>query len=125
MPASRDRTLRVGLTVVVALAVIMAGTFLIGREQRFWGRKQSYEIRFTRINGLRVGSSVSLTGGDIGSVQDDSFPGDPNASFISIGGSHRIPSRWRGRQGRSARGSALRSSPRAPARTRRVPRRSR
>jgi phospholipid/cholesterol/gamma-HCH transport system substrate-binding protein len=85
MPASRDRTLRVGVTVVVALAVIMAGTFLIGREQRFWERKQSYEIRFTRINGLRVGSPVSLTGVDIGSVQDVSFPSDPNASYISIG----------------------------------------
>ena len=84
MPASRDRTVRVGITVVIALAVIAIGTFLIGREQRFWERKQGYEIRFTRINGLRVGSPVSLTGVDIGSVQEVAFPNDPNASYISV-----------------------------------------
>src|SRR5438094_9467038 len=84
MPASRDRTLRVGVTVVVALAVIMAGTFLIGREQQFWVRKQSYEIRFTRINGLRVGSVVSLTGVDIGSVDDISFPDNTSASYLRV-----------------------------------------
>jgi phospholipid/cholesterol/gamma-HCH transport system substrate-binding protein len=85
MPASPDRALRVGITVAVALAVIMAGTFLIGREQRFWERKQTYEIRFTRINGLHVGSPVSLTGVEIGSVQEVSFPSDPNVSYISVG----------------------------------------
>src|ERR1044072_3072767 len=85
MPASRDRTLRVGITVVVALAVIMAGTVLIRREERVWERKHSYAITLAGINGLRVGSSVSLTGVDIGSVQDVSFPSDPNASYISVG----------------------------------------
>jgi phospholipid/cholesterol/gamma-HCH transport system substrate-binding protein len=84
MPASQARTFRVGMTVVVALAVIMAGTFLIGREQRFWERKQTYEIRFTRINGLRVGSVVSLVGVDIGSVQEVAFANDPSAGYISV-----------------------------------------
>ena len=68
MEPERRRTLRVGVTVTVAVLLAMAGTFLIGREQQFWERKNSYEIRFTRINGLRVGSVVSLTGVDIGSV---------------------------------------------------------
>ena len=82
--AAETSTRRVGLMVVVALGLFMAGTFLIGREQRFWERKISYEIRFARINGLRVGSAVSLTGVDIGSVQEVSFPDDPNAAYISI-----------------------------------------
>ncbi|MGH7820066.1 MAG: MlaD family protein, partial [Candidatus Binatia bacterium] len=81
----RDRrTLRVGLTVVVAIGLFMAGTFLIGRERRFWEQKTAYEIRFTRINGLRVGSAVSLTGVDIGSVQEVFLPEDPNANYISV-----------------------------------------
>jgi phospholipid/cholesterol/gamma-HCH transport system substrate-binding protein len=57
---------------------------LIGREQRFWENKQNYEIRFTRINGLRVGAPVSLTGVDIGSVQAVSFPADPGATYIVV-----------------------------------------
>jgi phospholipid/cholesterol/gamma-HCH transport system substrate-binding protein len=78
------RTLRVGTTVVVALGLAMLGTFLIGREQRFWERKQSYEVRFTRINGLRVGSIVSLTGVDIGSVDEVSFPENTGANYIVV-----------------------------------------
>jgi phospholipid/cholesterol/gamma-HCH transport system substrate-binding protein len=70
--------------VVVALLLGMAGTFLIGREQRFWEHKLSYEIRFARLNGLRVGSIVSLTGVDIGSVDEVSFPDDPGATYISV-----------------------------------------
>lgn len=81
---ARQSALRVGVMVVVALALFMAGTFLIGREQRFWELKISYEIRFARINGLRVGSAVSLTGVDIGSVQDVYFPEDANAAYIAI-----------------------------------------
>jgi phospholipid/cholesterol/gamma-HCH transport system substrate-binding protein len=87
MPESNRTTrtaLRVGLVVVVALGLFMTGTFLIGREQRFWSRKIAYEVRFTRINGLRVGSAVSLTGVDIGSVQGVFFPEDPNANYISV-----------------------------------------
>ena len=84
MPSSSQRTLRVGATVVAAVTLAMLGTFLIGREQRFWETKQAYEIRFTRINGLRVGAPVSLTGVDIGSVQAVSFPEDPAATYIVV-----------------------------------------
>ncbi len=83
-PADRSgKSLRVGVVVAVALGLAMAGTFLIGREQRFWERRVSYEIRFARANGLRTGSQVSLTGVDIGSVQSVWFPDDPNANYIS------------------------------------------
>jgi phospholipid/cholesterol/gamma-HCH transport system substrate-binding protein len=84
MPTSSQRTVRVGATVVVALTLAMLGTFWIGREQRFWEPKQAYEIRFARINGLRVGSPVSLTGVDIGSVQSVSFSDDPGATYIVV-----------------------------------------
>jgi phospholipid/cholesterol/gamma-HCH transport system substrate-binding protein len=84
MEPERRRTLRVGVTVTVAVLLAMAGTFLIGREQQFWERKNSYEIRFTRINGLRVGSVVSLTGVDIGSVDGVSFPENSSANYLSV-----------------------------------------
>ena len=84
MPTSSQRTLRVGATIVVAVTLAMLGTFFIGREERFWETKQAYEVRFTRINGLRVGAPVSLTGVDIGSVQGVSFPDDPGATYIVV-----------------------------------------
>jgi phospholipid/cholesterol/gamma-HCH transport system substrate-binding protein len=84
MEQTQRRTLRVGTMAVVAIVLAMVGTFLIGREQQFWELKQSYEIRFTRINGLRVGSVVSLIGVDIGSVDDVSFPENSSANYILV-----------------------------------------
>ena len=79
-----SRNLRVGLVAAVAIALFMAGTFLIGQEQRLWDRTVSYEIRFRRTNGLRRGAPVSLSGVDIGSVRHVSFPEDPDASYIAV-----------------------------------------
>lgn len=83
---SRDerKSLRVGVLVLVAVGLLIAGTFLVGREQQLWERRVDYEIRFKRINGLRSGSAVTLTGVDIGSVQEVSLPEDPNASYIRV-----------------------------------------
>lgn len=79
-----SRTRRIGLLVGTALVLLMTGTFLIGREQRFWERKVDFEIRFTRTNGLRVSSPVSLTGVDIGAVEEIYFPDDPNSTYITV-----------------------------------------
>ena len=80
----RSRNVRVGLFVSLALAILMAGTFLIGQERRLWERKVDYEIRFQRTNGLRGGAPVSLSGVEIGSVSEVTFPEDPGASYIAV-----------------------------------------
>ncbi|MGH7820488.1 MAG: MlaD family protein, partial [Candidatus Binatia bacterium] len=84
MPSAASRNVRVGVLVSVALALLMTGTFFIGRERRFWESKVDYEIHFQRTNGLRVGSPVSLSGVDVGSVNDISFPEDPSADYIVV-----------------------------------------
>jgi phospholipid/cholesterol/gamma-HCH transport system substrate-binding protein len=82
--ATSVRVVRVGVLVAVGLALLMIGTFFIGREQRLWERKVHYEVRFTRTNGLRVGAPVSLAGVDIGSVEDVSFPDVVDAKYVAI-----------------------------------------
>ncbi|MGH7857792.1 MAG: MlaD family protein [Candidatus Binatia bacterium] len=84
MAATTSRNVRVGALVAVATALLMGGTFFIGQERRFWESKVDYEIHFQRTNGLRVGSPVSLSGVDIGSVSDISFPEDPSADHITV-----------------------------------------
>jgi phospholipid/cholesterol/gamma-HCH transport system substrate-binding protein len=83
-PETDRRRIRIGATVAVALGLFAVGTFLIGREQRLWQRKVGYEIRFTRTNGLRAGAPVSLSGVDIGSVDQVLFPNDPDAIYIAV-----------------------------------------
>jgi phospholipid/cholesterol/gamma-HCH transport system substrate-binding protein len=78
------QTTRIGLLIATALAIFMLTILSLGQEQRFWERKVQYEIHFTRTNGLQKGAPVSLTGVTIGSVQEMSFPTDPNASYIQV-----------------------------------------
>ena len=84
MSVAGGRAVRVGSLVAVGLALLMIGTFFIGREQRLWERKVRYEVRFARTNGLRVGAPVSLAGVDIGSVEDVSFPDVVDAKYVAI-----------------------------------------
>lgn len=78
------RTVRIGLLVAAALAILMVTIFSLGEEQRFWKRKVQYEIHFARTNGLQKGAPVSLTGVTVGSVEDMRFPADPTASYIRV-----------------------------------------
>jgi phospholipid/cholesterol/gamma-HCH transport system substrate-binding protein len=78
------RTMKVGLLVTVALALLMGAILTLGQQEHFWERKVRYEIHFARTNGLQVGAPVSLTGVVIGSVAEMRFPSDPAAAYIEV-----------------------------------------
>lgn len=78
------KQLRVGVLILAALATVMLALLSVGQEQRFWERRVSYEIHFTRTNGLQVGAPVALTGVTVGSVGSMRFPADPTARFIRV-----------------------------------------
>src|SRR4029077_15056164 len=87
VPARRlgmARTLKIGVLVATALAILMLTIFSLGAEQRFWERKVQYEVHFTRTGGLQVGSQVSLNGVLVGSVVEMRFPPDPAVSYIQV-----------------------------------------
>jgi phospholipid/cholesterol/gamma-HCH transport system substrate-binding protein len=68
----------------VALATFMAGLFLIGRGKGLLQRSVRYRIHFSRTNGLLVGAPVALTGVNVGSVTDITFPEDTDARHIDV-----------------------------------------
>jgi phospholipid/cholesterol/gamma-HCH transport system substrate-binding protein len=78
------RTLRIGLLVAVALAILMVTILSLGQEQRFWERRVQYEVRFARAGGLQKGAPVSLTGVTVGAVDDMRFPPEPDARYIQV-----------------------------------------
>ncbi len=73
---SRNRHLRVGIFVVVALAVLITTVFVIGQERSLFTPKTYLYTSFPDINGLVVGAPVRLAGLDVGRVTGISFSAD-------------------------------------------------
>ena len=71
------RELKVGLFVILGLALAMVAIFLIGDTRRLWESKTSYRAAFKDVAGLKPGAPVRMGGLDIGSVTSVGHDGDP------------------------------------------------
>lgn len=75
---------KVGLLLVVTLAVVIAGITLLGKESNLFRSKNSYSIRFDTVSGLNTGNPVQLNGVDVGEVKQVILPRDPSESEIVV-----------------------------------------
>jgi phospholipid/cholesterol/gamma-HCH transport system substrate-binding protein len=78
------RQTKVGLLILVAIAILIVTTLSLGQGQHFWERKVNYEIHLVRTNGLQEGAQVSLSGVPVGSVTDLRFPSDLSVRYIVV-----------------------------------------
>jgi len=83
-PAQKDKSIRVGLLVAIALAVLMIFLFFIGSEQKIFARKNEYGVRFDTVAGLAEGNPVRISGVTVGVVKDIQLPRDPKARDVQI-----------------------------------------
>src|SRR4051812_28643002 len=83
-PVQKDKSIRVGLLVSVALVVLMVFLFFIGSEQKIFSRKNEYEVRFDTVAGLAEGNPVRISGVTVGVVKDIQLPRDPKAKDVQI-----------------------------------------
>lgn len=84
MAQDRSRTLKIGLVVTAALAVLMLFIFFIGSEQRIFAKKHEYKVQFRSAAGLAVGNPVQLAGVTVGTVEDIYLPRDPARQKVDI-----------------------------------------
>lgn len=80
------RQIKVGLFVILGLALTMAAVFLIGNTRGLWQSKIGYRTAFQDVAGLKPGAPVRMGGVDIGSVtavDHSSNPGDTRV-FVSL-----------------------------------------
>lgn len=75
---------KVGLLLVVTLAVVIAGITLLGKESNLFRSKNAYSIRFDTVSGLNTGNPVQLNGVDVGEVKQVILPRDPSESEIVV-----------------------------------------
>ncbi len=82
MPEGRE--LRVGLLVLTSLIVLGLGAFFIGKDDRLFGRKARYSVRFAGVSGLSIGNPVQLNGVRVGRVADVELPEDMGERQIRV-----------------------------------------
>lgn len=79
-----SHALRVGIVMVLGIAVLAAAIFSIGGGLRWLGGTVEMTARFQRVNGLQVGAPVHLSGVNIGSVSSIQFPPDRRANYVVV-----------------------------------------
>lgn len=75
---------RVGLLLLVALAIGMAAIFLVGERRNLFSRKNDYLIQFDSVPGLQRGSNVQLDGVGVGSVSNIDLSEDVRQNQIEV-----------------------------------------
>ena len=98
MASERTRNIAVGLTMLVALAVLMYGILLLGKGPGFLqGKPYIVTLETPDANGLMPGAKVNLQGVPVGEVTSVSLETNPDNTLsakviLSIEGSVNIPS---------------------------------
>jgi len=75
---------RVGLLVLVALALGIATLLVLGDRQNLFARKNRYFVHFERVNGLAAGSTVQLNGVNVGHVEHIVLSSDVDRQLLEV-----------------------------------------
>ena len=84
MAEQGSHSLRVGIVMVLGIAILAVAIFSIGGGLRWLGGTEELTARFQRVNGLQVGAPVHLSGVNIGSVASIQFPSDRRANYVVV-----------------------------------------
>ena len=84
MAEQSSHSLRVGIVMIVGMAILAAAIFSIGGGLRWLAGSEELTTHFQRVNGLQVGAPVYLSGVNIGSVASIQFPPDRRANYVVV-----------------------------------------
>ncbi len=84
MAEQSSHSLRVGIVMVAAIAILAGAIFSIGGGLRWLSGSEELRVHFQRVNGLQTGAPVYLSGVNIGSVASIRFPDDRRANYVVV-----------------------------------------
>lgn len=61
---------KLGMFVVIALALFIAGIYLVGKQKNLFGSTFHLRVQFKNVSGLKIGNNVRFSGINIGTVSD-------------------------------------------------------
>src|SRR5580693_5083004 len=89
-----SRVARLGAFIVLTLAILVAGVFIIGGKQYLFSSTYQLKAQFDNVAGLDAGGDVRVGGVHVGTVHDILLPhqpGDKVTSLMDLGQStHQI-----------------------------------
>lgn len=69
MAEERSNTIKLGVFVLVGVAVLVLGLYLLGAKRNLFSRTVDVQAEFKEVNGLRAGNNVRYAGIDVGTVE--------------------------------------------------------
>ncbi len=70
MERSTNYKVKLGVFVVVGLALFTVGVYMVGKEQNLFSRNIALYAKFKQVNGLQSGSNVRFSGINVGAVSN-------------------------------------------------------
>lgn len=84
MKKTTSSNLKVGIFVLLSLAIFIFFIFILGGENKFFARTQEIQTSFTNVAGLAERATVRLSGVRIESVKEIEFPKDTGKNFTVV-----------------------------------------
>lgn len=78
------KNVRLGLFVIVATALLIAGLYLVGSKENLFGNTFAISAEFYDVNGLMPGHNVRLSGIDVGTVKSIEIISDSSVRVTMI-----------------------------------------
>jgi phospholipid/cholesterol/gamma-HCH transport system substrate-binding protein len=78
------QSVRLGIFIVLTLAVLAGGVFLIGKKQSIWQSVYIAKAEFSNVGGLNEGADVRVGGIREGAVQHIQLPQDPKGAVTVV-----------------------------------------
>ena len=98
-----SRAARLGAFIVVTLAILVAGIFVIGGKQYLFSSTYQLKAQFDNVEGLDAGADVRLGGVHSGTVRDIVLPHKPGEKVTVDHGSRQVDARDHQETTRSSR----------------------
>ena len=61
---------KLGMFVVIALVLFIAGIYLVGKQKNLFGSTFHLKVQFKNVSGLKIGNNVRFSGINIGTVSE-------------------------------------------------------
>lgn len=84
MESQHSTQIKVGIYLGIGIICILASIFFLGADKALFRRYVKLHAHFEQVQGLSVGSVVSLSGVTVGNVQDITFRPDENKLDVTM-----------------------------------------